>query len=162
MDHFSFSTWFEGKIAGSTGWRQSAVNRLVPACWPNGSKESGLKSSDSWGKQVIQPCMSVSKDFMSYIRGKKRKQPWGKKKKKNNHRKKTTKDKWEIIWGLKGGIRILLANPNPDAGTKIENPTHCSLCQSLRDTATQTARKALTEQVSVKKCQCVHLVQECS
>lgn len=75
------------------------------------TRSLGMKSSDSWGKQMIYLLLSVSKDFMSYIR-----------KKKNNHRKKPTKntEKWEVILGLKGGKRILLVNPNPDAGTKIE------------------------------------------
>lgn len=75
------------------------------------TRSVGLKSSYSWGKQIIQPLMSVSKDFMSYTR-----------EKKNKQREKPTKDteKWGVILGLKGRRRILLVNPNPDAGTKIE------------------------------------------
>lgn len=77
------------------------------------TRSRGLKSSDSWGKQIIQPLMSVSKDFMSHTR-----------ENKNNHRKKNNNKKMQrngkVILGLKGGRRILLVNPNPDAGTKID------------------------------------------
>lgn len=82
------------------------------------TRSLGLKSSDSWEKQITWPLISVSKDFMSYTKEKQNKT-------KNNHRgkkptKKSKKEKWEVILSLKGGRRILLVNPNPDAGTKIE------------------------------------------
>lgn len=96
------------------------------------TRSLGLKSSDSWGKQIIQPLISVSKDFMSHTRGKK-------KTKTTTTGKNPTKDteKWEVILGLKGGRRILLVNPNPAAGTEIEKShTPLALPKPSRDSNT--------------------------
>lgn len=79
------------------------------------TRSLGLKSWDFWGEQIINPHELH-----------KRKKP---------HKTTTKKiEKWDVVLSLKGGRRILLVNPNPAAGTRVEKPhSPLTLPKPLRD-----------------------------